>query len=160
MGKEDIVMKKLFLSIIAAVGIAVILPVSAFADTSTSIIAGNIYKSAVQIPANLDPGVNVQVVCNGNTLNTTSTSAGGYAVTFVNGACPAGDTAVVTASKNGASGSSSGTVNNVTDTNINVAIVSVSIVPELGALTGTGAAILGGAAFMVVRRRQLSGHEA
>jgi hypothetical protein len=42
------------------------------------------------------------------------------------------------------------------DTQINLAVVNVSVVPELGTITGVGAAVLGGAAFMVVRRKQLN----
>ena len=144
-------MKKLLLSILATVSIAVILPVSAFADDGgTSTIAGTVSGKGGPVS-----GASVSVTCDGNTLGSGTTVAGAYIVNFPSSECPAGDTASVTATKGGASGSNSGTVNAL-GADINLAIIPVSIVPELGALTGAGAAILGGAAFMVVRRKQLN----
>ena len=144
-------MKKLLLSILATVGIVVILPVSAFAEgVGVSDIAGTITEGGSPVS-----GASVTVVCDGNTLTSGTTVAGAYFVSFPNSECPTGDTASVTATKDGASGSNSGTVNGLT-TDISLAIVNVSIVPELGAITGGAAAVLGGAAFMVVRRKHLN----
>ena len=144
-------MKKLLLSILATIGVAVVLPVSAFAaSVGTSDIAGTVTSGGKDVS-----GATVSVTCDGNTLTSGTTVAGGYLVSFPSSECPAGATATATASKGGGSGSNSGTVNAL-GTDINLAIVNVSVVPELGALTGVGAAVLGGAAFMVVRRKQLN----
>jgi hypothetical protein len=142
-------MKKLLLSILATVSLAVILPVSAFAEGGQSDIAGTVTSKGNPVS-----GASVSVTCDGHTLTSGTTVAGAYLVQFPASDCPAGDTANVTATKSGASGSNSGTVNAL-GADINLAIVNVSIVPELGALTGVGAAVLGGAAFMAVRRKQL-----
>src|ERR1039458_9910651 len=98
-------MKKLILSILATVGIAVILPVSAFAaDSGTSYIAGTITKGGSPLS-----GASVSVLCDGNTQTSGTTTAGGYLVSFPASNCPAGDTATVTATKGSSTGSNSGT---------------------------------------------------
>ncbi|HTB48988.1 MAG TPA: hypothetical protein VK712_02805 [Verrucomicrobiae bacterium] len=143
-------MKKLLLSILATVGIAVILPVSAFAEGGTSDIAGTVTSKGNPVS-----GASVSVLCDGHTLTSGTTVAGAYIVQFPGSDCPAGSTATVTATKGGGSGSNSGTVNGL-GADINLAIVNVSVVPEFGAVAGAGAALLGGGAFMIVRRKQLN----
>jgi hypothetical protein len=145
-------MKKLLLSILATVGIAVILPVSAFADGGTSTIAGTVTSNGSPVV-----GANVSVACDGHTLTSGTTLGGGYIVTFSSSDCPAGAIATVTANKGGGTDSKTGKVDNLSKspTVINLAIINVSV-PELGALTAAGAAVLGGAAFMMIRRKHLN----
>ena len=147
-------MKKLLLSILTAVSVAIVMPLSASAATAgTSYIAGTVTKNGNPVV-----GATVTVTCNGHSRTSPPTTvAGDYFVQFGSNDCPAGDVAHVTATKGSTSGSNSGTVNNLTSepTTINLAIVDVSIVPEFGALAGGGAALLAGGAFMIVRRKQL-----
>lgn len=146
-------MKKLLLSILATVGMAIVMPLSASAATSgVSDVAGTITNAGNPVA-----GASVSVTCGSTTLTSPTTVAGAYFVQFSSTDCPAGSTAHVTATKGGSSGSSSGTVNNLVSepTVINLAIVNVSV-PEFGIVAGTGAALVGGAAFMIVRRQQLN----
>src|ERR1700689_3071367 len=145
-------MKKRISLFIATLATLVALPASALA-ASTSAIAGTVTSNGNPVS-----GASVSVTCNGHTLTSGTTVAGAYLVRFSPATnCPAGSTAHVTATKGGHSGSKSGTVNNL-GADINLAIVNVSNVPEFGMAAGISAAILGGGAFMVVRRRQLSEH--
>jgi hypothetical protein len=94
-------------------------------------------------------GANVEVDCNGNIETTTTEYDGSYVVFYDKDDCAYGDTALVTASKDGASGSKSGPVEQwgVFD----VAIVNVSI-PEFGLIAGS--AVLAGSVvlFAVMRK--------
>lgn len=155
-------MKKLLMSILVSVGLLVVLPMSAMAanpgsctpvgDTACTYVAGTITSGGSPVT-----GASVTVVCNTNTLTATTTAGGGYIVEYPASQCASGSTANVSASKGGKSGSNSGTVNGET-ANINLAIVNVSLVPELGIITGISAAVIGSGAFLVIRRRQLSVH--
>ena len=152
-------MKRVILSILTTLGILVLLPVSmARAAGGQSIIAGNIYYKGTTNPVT---GASVSVVCDGNTLTSPTTSAGAYEVTFDPTACPAGDTATVTATKGSATGTNSGVVNPLATepTVINLAIVNVSVVPEFGAITGIAAIALGAGAFLVIRRQHTASHK-
>ncbi len=149
-------MKKSLLSILATLSIAVILPAAAFAD-NTSTISGTI-TNASNSPLS---GASVTVICAGHQSLTTSgapLAAGDYSVTFPTSKCPPGHTVSVSATFDGKTGTNSGTLTSSNqDLNINVATVNVQIdiVPELGAITGASAAVLGGAAFMVIRHKHL-----
>jgi hypothetical protein len=149
-------MKRLLLSVLAVVGMAVLVPASAMAvtPTGTTYIAGTITHNGSPVS-----GASVAVTCNSNVLDSSTTVAGGYLVQFPAGQCPDSATAGVAASKGALGGSNSGTVDSLT-TDINLALVNVSIVPELGLITGIGATIMGGGAFLVLRQRHLSGYKA
>lgn len=142
-------MKRLLLSIMATVGIAVIMPVSAFAEGGVTDVAGTVTKAGNPVS-----GASVSVLCGTTTLTSGTTAAGGYIVQFSAADCPDGSTAHVTATKGADSGSKNGTVNGLT-ASINLALINVSI-PEYGLIGLTGATIIGGGAFLVMRRRQLS----
>ena len=148
-------MKRLLLSVTGILAVLLMFPALTFADSSQTVIAGTITKNGSPVS-----GASVTVTCDSNVLTTTSTAIGTYGVTYTPASlCPAGATAHVTADSGGSSGSNSGKVYSEDDT-LNVALVNVSILPELGALTGIGAAVLGGGAFMIARRRQSSDHQA
>jgi hypothetical protein len=158
-------MKRLILTIIASVGIVAVMPLSAVMAASSSIdcvvggdtacteVAGTVTNSSTKATV---AGASVVVTCgDSNVLDATTTTGGGYLVIFPASECPDATTASVTASKGGASGSGSSTVYNFV-ANVNLAIVNVSIVPELGAITATGAGVAALGAFMFIRRRQTS----
>jgi hypothetical protein len=144
-------MKRLLISALVAFGFIAFLPVTAMATPSgTTYIAGTITHNGSPVS-----GASVAVTCNSNVLDSSTTVAGGYIVQFPSGECPDSSTAGVAASKGALGGSNSGTVYGLT-TDINLALVNVSLVPELGLITGVGAAVLGGGAFLVIRRQNLS----
>ena len=149
-------MRKLLLSTIAAFAVILILPAAAMAaaPTDTTYVAGTITHNNSPVS-----GATVVVTCDSNTATSPPTTvAGAYLVQFSTSQCPDKATAAVAASKGSLGGSNSGTVNNLTSTPtvINLALVNVSLVPELGIITGVTAAILGGGAFFIIRRRQLA----
>lgn len=144
-------MKKVLLTVLASVGIALLVPFAASADASPGITD---VSGAVTNNGNPVNGASVQVNCNGNTLYDTSDFTGTYVVDFTSGECPAGSIVTATATHGGESGTNTGDANPLT-TRLNVAIINISIVPELGMITAGGAAILGGGAFLIVRKRQL-----
>jgi len=151
--------KKKILLAMAAIGAMVLIPATAMAATTvpgTTYIAGTITQSNHKTPI---IGATVVVTCNSSALDSTTTAAGGYIVQFTSDQCPTGSTAGVAASKGPLGGSNSGTVDSLT-TDINLALVNVSFVPELGLVTGIGATIIGGGAFLAIRRRELSGKKA
>jgi hypothetical protein len=152
-------MKKLLLSILATVSIAAILPVSAFAASLPPPPYSGVDGVITDSHNNPINGASVIVTCDGNSLDytTSSSNPGFYIVDFPASSCPTGSTVNVSATKGGASGFSHKKILSTTDPiTINAVIVNVSILPELGALTGAAAAILGAAAFMVIRRKQLN----
>jgi hypothetical protein len=153
-------MKKL-LSIVGTLALVLVPMASISADSapvSTDSVEG--YVSQNNSPAT---GATVTATCNGATGSTTTygnsgpESPGDYSLTLSpSGLCTSTDTVTVVAHKGGASGQTSQPYGSLGVGNVNIALVNVSIVPELGALTGAGAAILGGAAFMVVRRKHIN----
>lgn len=109
-------------------------------------------------------GAKVIVICNSHDKKTTTTAlisgspSYNYLVTFPAGQCAPGSNITVTATKGAKGGERGGQIVNVS-TDLNVALVNVSL-PEFGAIAGFGAAIIGGGAFLVTRRRHLSDHQA
>jgi hypothetical protein len=154
-GKKEIkfIMKKKISLFVASVITMVALPVAAFAAPTTTDVNGQITNNGHGVK-----GAKVVVVCGGHSAKTTSGAGGGYEVTFTAKQCPDGKLATVVATKNGLGGTSSSTVKNF-DATDNVAIVNVNL-PEFGFVAGIGAAVIGAGAFLAVRRRQISGHEA
>ncbi len=100
-------------------------------------------------------GANVTVVCNSYNGTSNTDNTGTYLVVFSSAKCPNGDTAYVTATSGDLGGVNSGAVNALT-ARLNVSIINVSLVPELGIVTGFGATIIGGGTFLYIRRRNLS----
>ena len=96
-------------------------------------------------------GATVKVTCMGFERTDITDANGSYLVTFASVECPFGTTVKVTATKNGKSGSASGTVQGIT-TKLNIAIVNVSI-PEYGWVGGVLAAGVGVGAIAFTRRR-------
>jgi hypothetical protein len=148
--------KKLLSALVSGFALAVLVPASSFAAGSQTDINGTVTKGGSPVKHAV-----VQVTCLSNTKQAQTDATGAYRVAFTAKKCPAGSTVSVSASKSGVgSGSNSGTVSPDNTDRLNVGIVDVNIVPEFGLITAGAATIIGGAAFMAVRRRQTSGHEA
>lgn len=141
--------KALWIPIFALVVAVVILPASVLATRSNTDVTGYVTDNGQAVNK-----ADVRVTCQGDTKHTKTDSSGAYLVVFPAQKCPDGSVVTVSASEGGVSGTTSGTVLRET-TRLNVAVINVSV-PELGWLTGIAAAVIGGAAFLVIRRRQLS----
>lgn len=155
-------MKKLLLGVVGTLAMMAIPLASANAETITTVsdVSGHVSQNGKDVD-----GASVDASCtvSGQTATGTDTTGpnGDYNIVLSpSGLCTANDTVVVTATKGGSSGQNSGTLDsyNTGDPNLklNIALVNVSL-PELGLATAAGAAIIGGGAFMVIRRRNLSG---
>lgn len=107
----------------------------------------------------------VTVTCyhNGTTYTQTTKSKangankGSYSVTFPQTQCIAGDTVVVTATKNGLSGSGDDIVENKVSEarcpDIDIGLVNVPLVPEFGAVIGALTVLSSVGIFFFVRRK-------
>jgi hypothetical protein len=146
--------KKVVLSVIVSVfGLAAIPMSSAFAaPLQPTQIDGQITLSDGTTPV---VGANVYAVCDGNTSSTVSSVTGGlYKITMPVSKCATGDTATVYAEKGKLTGSDSNSVAPGRKFDFTVVNVSVSL-PEMGAVTGSLAALAAGGAFLVIRRKQV-----
>ncbi len=144
-------MKKRISLFIATVLTMVALPAATFATSAPAVtqVSGTVTHNGSPVD-----GANVTVACGSVTGNDTTDSGGGYLVTFPKADCPDGSTATASASKGSLGGSNSGQVTKLS-TKLNIATVDVSVVPEFGLIGLTGATLVGGAAFVVMRRRKL-----
>jgi hypothetical protein len=148
-----ITIKKFLLSFAATVGIALLIPASSFALSAKTDITGVVSNNGHPVS-----GAKVTVVCNNNARHDTTDGTGTYLVQFPATKCPAGAHATVVATKGKKGGTNSETIHSTTN-KLNVNIINVSL-PEFGLVAGVGASLIGGGAFLVIRRRQLSGHQA
>jgi len=97
----------------------------------------------------------VEVTCDNYTRWTTTDRHGRYDVTFYGRNCTTGDNVSATASKNSESGANNTKVPKNRNVRLNISLISASV-PELGLVTGIGALLLSGMAFMLIRRRNYS----
>jgi hypothetical protein len=148
-------MKKRIALFISTVFAVVALPAATFAASGVTDVSGVISYNGVHV----GKGILVTVHCNASTLTDKTNKSGTYLVQFTKQQCKKGSTVTVSATVNGHTGSNTGTATKETN-KLNLAIVPVNIVPEFGLIGLTGATLIGGGAFMVLRRRQLSGHQA
>lgn len=146
-------MKKKVSIFLAAILSIVVFPAATFAAGPTTDVTGVVTNNGKPVVH-----AHVIVICDNNKKSTFTDSTGTYLVTYKAAKCPDGATANVTATQGNKGGVNSGKVNGVTE-KLNVAIVNVSL-PELGLVTGIGAGLIGGGAFLAIRRRQLSDHRA
>jgi len=146
-------MKKILLSLVLSLGLLLAVPLSVSAHRAVTDITGTVTNNGQVVRS-----AKVTVVCNGHTKHDKTNQSGVYLVQFKLLDCPDGATVVVNATDHSNSGSASGTVHSET-TKLNIAVVNVSV-PELGWFAGIAAAVMGGAAFLIIRRRQLNGHQA
>ncbi|HVV26272.1 MAG TPA: hypothetical protein VHC21_04555 [Candidatus Saccharimonadales bacterium] len=145
--------KKIAAAIVTALAATILVPASTFAVAPETDITGTVTSHNTTVN-----GATVTVHCNSSSGTDTTDASGAYLVVFAAADCPSGATVSVAASKNSQSGHNSGTAGAVT-TKLNIALVDVSVVPEYGLIGLMGATLIGGGAFLVIRRRQISGHQ-
>lgn len=145
--------KKLLSALMSGFALAVLVPASTFALASKTDVTGVVTNNGHPVS-----GAHVTVICDNNVKKTTTDGSGTYLVQYKIAKCPKGATVHVTATKSKEGGNNTGISNPVT-TKLNVALVNVSL-PEFGLITAGIATLIAGAAFVVVRRRQISAHQA
>ena len=141
------------MALVITLGMALVNPTSSFALSAKTDITGVVTNN--NSPVN---GAKVVVVCNNNSRKDTTDASGSYLVQFPAKQCPAGDKATVVATKGNKGGSNGATIHADT-TKLNVNIINISI-PEFGLITGIAASVIGGGAYLVIRRRHGDGHQA
>ena len=146
--------KRLLTALLSSFALAVLLPATAMAATPRTEVSGVVSSNGHPVT-----GAQVIVICDGHATKTHTDSTGTYLVQYKpSSLCPNGATAHVTATAGGQGGNNNGNVQGLTE-RLNVAIVNVSVVPEFGIITGVSASILGGGAFLAIRRRETSGYK-
>jgi hypothetical protein len=139
-------MKRIVTTIVSALALAIIPLSGAFALTGVS---GNVSNNGKDVS-----GASITATCKTASGTSSTQSNGDYFVVLTpDGVCKAGDTVTVNASQGAATGQSTGTFSNY-GADVNIALVNVSV-PEFALITGVGAVLLGGGAFMIIRRRNL-----
>ena len=101
-------------------------------------------------------GADIVVDCNGDIKNTTSDGVGFYSVQYTNEGCEQGDTATVTATKDGQTGIASGTLQDagtIGFLKLDLAVVHVPVVPEFGLITGGLALLTSAGSYIAYKRR-------
>jgi hypothetical protein len=149
--RECSIMKKVILGALSSLLLILAVPAASFAAAAQTDVSGTVTDNG-----SLVQGADVTIMCNGLTRHTTTGGKGAYLFVFQKVNCPDGSNVTVTATKASMDGSNSGSVNSESN-KLNVAIINVSL-PELGAFAAGGAAILGGGAFLAVRRNELKKH--
>jgi hypothetical protein len=148
-------MKKRISLFVTTVLAVLMVPAATLAISGFTDVTGVITYQGVHV----GQGVVVTVECNGNVLTDNTDASGTYFVQFPKQQCLKPDLITVTADSNNHEGKATGKATEET-TKLNVALINVSIVPEFGLIGLAGATLIGGAAFMIVRRRQLGDHQA
>jgi hypothetical protein len=149
------IIKKLNFALAAILALAFVVVVSnqtAGADAlpTATIVTGTVTDSS-NTPID---GASVTVTCNSNVLNDTTNASGDYAVEFSPSSnCPNASVATVTATKGPLAGTNSDTVAAVTS-RINLVVVDVQAVPEIGTIAGVASLAAAGGAIVYARRRQ------
>jgi hypothetical protein len=142
-------MKKVLLSIVGTLALVLVPMASA---SALEAVSGHVSQAKTDVS-----GASVSATCKSATGSGTTGANGDYAFTLSpSGVCTSTDLITVTAQKGAASGQTTQPYGNLNlGEGINIALVNVSI-PEFGAIAGVSAAVLGGAAFMIVRRKHLN----
>lgn len=143
-------MKKLIATVVGVVSLFLMLiPAAASASPAYTDVSGVISYDGHHV----GKGVEVAVVCNGNTLTDKTNKSGTYLVQFTTKQCKMGSEVTVTATYDGVTGNNRGKAKCETN-ELNIAIINVDV-PEFGTAAGIGAVTLSVGAFMIIRRRQL-----
>jgi hypothetical protein len=149
-------MKKVLLALASALVLVLVVPLaSASAAATKTTISGTVLYNGKGVG-----NAKVTVVCDFRSkktkTSTTTGTKGNYSVSFNAKNCPAGSSVTVFAAKGKKGGQNSGAAG----TNpINVILAQAVVLPEMGLATSAGAALVGGAGFLAVRRRSLRAQE-
>lgn len=147
-----IYIKKVF-SIVVAVALFVVFTGQANAQTFQVGIVQGLVSGSDNNPL---VGADIQVDCNSVIKNTTSNASGFYSVQYANEGCDDGDTATVTATKDGQTGIADGVLQDegtIGFLNLDVAVIHVPVVPEFGLITGGIALLTSAGSYYVFKRR-------
>lgn len=134
------------------------IPVVAHAQTKPSFEITTVRGQITGPDGNPFKLADVSVSCDGQTKTTKAGGQGRFIVVFVGrNTCEAGDTATITASKDGVTGSTTGIVQErrdgrIVDRNFSVVNMNVSV-PEFGTITGAIALIGSAGTFFALRKR-------
>lgn len=140
-------MKRIFLSILVAFGITIASSASVFAAANTTDVKGVITVNNKGIS-----GASVVVVCNSQSLVTTTDTHGLYIVHFDAIDCAIGSKTTVVATQHKLGGVNTGLVTSRAPTTVNINIVNATV-PEFGIIAGVVSIIVSGTAYLVIRRR-------
>jgi hypothetical protein len=143
--------------------LALVVLTSMSAVSALTIVTGTVYGDEARTI--LVDGATVNAVCNNATSDTTiSESSGQYTVTFAGNVCPNASTVLVTATKDGLTGSDTGTVGHIgqpcvcatgaqCSCGIDIAFACPVLIPEFGLVIGSLTALSAIALFFFVRRK-------
>lgn len=145
--KAGVGIKQVFLSLLIGLCVAIALPTSVYAVSSTTDVSG-----VITINGNTVNGADVVVVCNNHSQTTVTDSKGLYTVRFNAKDCPDGSKATIVATQSDLGGVSTTPIKTGAVAAYSVDIVDASV-PEFGVIAGFVAAIAGGAVFLKVRRQ-------
>ena len=142
-------MKKILLLILSSLALVMMIPALAMAapNPSQTVIAGEVTYNGQEVT-----GAHVIVICNSIVKRATTDNTGSYTVLYTKNQCPVGSNVTVTATHDRRGGEDSKDVS--PGQYYNVDLINVSL-PELGIVTTAGAALVGGAAFLLIRRHSL-----
>lgn len=140
--------KKYIVLTFVHLGLALALPMSVYAISSTTDVSG-----VITINSNTVNGANVVVICNNHSQTTITDSKGFYTVRFSSTDCPDGSKATVAATQNNLGGVVTAPIQTGAIAAFSVNIIDTSV-PEFGLLAGLVAAISGGILFLYIRRGQ------
>jgi hypothetical protein len=149
-------MKKTLVAFISLLSFSFMLVPTASADFDITTIRGEIMGPDGQPFKRAD----VSITCDGETKTDRTNNQGKYRVRFFGtDHCDVGDVASITVSKDGLTGSATGTVEERRDGRFvdrNFSVVDFAVnVPEFGLLTGAAAALTSVGAFLTLRRRKV-----
>ena len=152
-------MKKKLLPLIIMVAVLLMVPAATSAHgrskhSSKTEVTGMINFNEKHV----GKGTVVTVTCDGYSKSDKTNKHGEYSVTFSKKECPPNSTFTVAATVQGIKGTSTGKATKE-KCRANVAVINVSV-PEYGLVSLLGATGFGAGAFMLIRRRQLNGHQA
>jgi uncharacterized protein YcnI len=140
-------MRKILASILCSLLAVIIIPATASAHSSYTVITGRVTSAN----GSAENHAKVSVKCNGKKRVTYTGRQGWYKISFSSRQCRVGNTVTVTASKNGETASNTGKVRSAS-CRLDVAFINVAL-PEMGFVTGIAATTIGGGTVLLVRRR-------
>ena len=152
-------MRKIFLSTFAALAL-LLLPVSALADSHSGYGNTEVSGRVHHYSRHDNKETKVTVSCNGHERSTRTNNRDGYSVRFSNKECKKNDRIEVRTEHHGHYGRNHGHSDSKGHCHIDVDDGPPTDVPEFGTMASIAAGVIGAGAFLVIRHRQFSGHQA